>query len=86
MSQPVRQGDRSHEDNTGSIITTLIVCMVLSGLSVVGRFTSRYLKKTSITISDGLIVGGLLGAWALTLIVIECEIDKPNPHDIGFDY
>lgn len=79
MGPNVRQHDRSHEDNTGSIITTLIICMVLSGLSIVGRFTSRYLKKASVTISDGLIVGGLLGAWALTLIVIECEIDKHTP-------
>jgi hypothetical protein len=53
--------------------------MVLSGLSLVGRFTSRYLKKASVTISDGLIVGGLLGAWALTLIVIECEVDRLSP-------
>jgi hypothetical protein len=53
--------------------------MVLSGLSLVGRFTSRYLKKASVTISDGLIVGGLLGAWALTLIVIECEVDRLTP-------
>lgn len=67
------------EDNTGLIITAVIICMVLSGLSVISRVTSRYLKKTSITQSDWLILGGLAGAWAISLIIIQCEVDKLAP-------
>ncbi|KAF1961786.1 hypothetical protein CC80DRAFT_543150 [Byssothecium circinans] len=45
--------------------------MVLSGLSVIARFTSRHLKKSSLAISDWLIIGGLAGAWVMSLIIIE---------------
>jgi len=75
----VRPGVDLSEDNTGSIITSVIVCMVLSGLSVIARFASRYLKKASIAVSDWLILGGLAGAWAISLIIIQGKVDRLAP-------
>ncbi|PVH99805.1 hypothetical protein DM02DRAFT_656087 [Periconia macrospinosa] len=58
-------------DSTESIIISVIACMVLSGFRVIGRFASRFLKKTPIGVRDWLILGGLAGAFAISIIIIQ---------------
>ena len=60
-----------NEDVSSTIISSAIVCMVLAGLAVMGRFTSRRMMRTSLLASDFLVIGGLAGAWIISLIFIE---------------
>jgi hypothetical protein len=79
MTETVRPGVDLSEDNTRSIVNSVVVCMVLSGLSVIARFYSRHLKKSSIAITDWLILGGLAGAWVVSLIIIEGKMHRLMP-------
>ncbi|KAJ8058289.1 hypothetical protein OCU04_012483 [Sclerotinia nivalis] len=45
--------------------------MVLSGLALIGRIVSRRIKHVALSASDFLIIGGIMGAWVISLIVIE---------------
>lgn len=71
MSQKAPQDVNINEDATGGIISSVISCMVLAGLATIGRFVSRRIQKITPILSDYLILGGLAGAWVISLIIIE---------------
>ncbi len=58
-------------DNLGPLaIRSVMACSVLAGLAVLGRFLSRRLMKADLWATDLLIAIGLIGAWALSGLVV----------------
>ncbi len=43
-----------------------MVCAVLSGIAVAGRLVSRKMLKSKITLSDYLVIIGLLCSWVIS--------------------
>ena len=74
-SQLVRWEADLSEDHTRSINTSVILCLVISGLSVIASLASRYLKKIPFTMPDWLILGGFASAWATSLVIIH-KVDR----------
>ena len=70
MAAEVANQTFNPEDRSTEIIWSAALCMILAGLAVIGRFVSRRLKKVKPASCDYLIIGGLLGAWASSGIVI----------------
>ena len=58
------------DDAITSVISSIIACMVLAGVTVVGRLASRKIQKSILSTSDYLCVAGLIGAWGVSLIII----------------
>lgn len=56
-----------------SMNTISIIFMVLSAIAAFARLWSRRIKKVKLSASDYLIIAGLVGAWAETLIAIKRE-------------
>ena len=52
------------------VLQTLTPCMILAGLAVFAQFLSRQIKKQILTVSDYLIIVGLMGSWAVLTIVL----------------
>jgi len=61
----------TNDDWRPHIVSSIVACMVFAGISVIGRVVSRRINKLELSASDFLSVGGLLGAWVISLIVIE---------------
>ena len=58
-------------DNLGPQIAHITVAMaVLAGIALVGRLICRRMLKLQLTISDYLIVAGLLGVWVYSGLII----------------
>lgn len=71
LGQQAPPGVDLRQSYTGHMIASISVCMVISGVVVIGRFASRKIQRSALIASDYLCVGAFLGAWAISLIVIE---------------
>jgi len=72
MSQSLASNvDYSIGDRRPGIIISVSVCMALAALSVIGRLVSRKMKGAKLSASDFWVIGGLAGAWVISLIIIE---------------
>ena len=59
------------QDGRGStLLRTTIICSVLSGLAVIGRFASKKVKKARFCLADWMTVAGLVGAWIISGLTI----------------
>lgn len=47
-----------------------MVCAVLSGFAVAGRLVSRKMLKSNITLSDYLVIIGLLCSWLISGLAV----------------
>ena len=61
------------ENKGPQVILSVVICTVLSGFAVIGRLTSRRLKKATLDASDFTAVGGMIGAWVISGL---CVIGK----------
>ena len=73
MSTPIPPGVDLNDNKGPQLIRSVIACCVLSGLALVGRLAARKIQKSNFKASDYLVAVGLIGAWVISGIAIDCE-------------
>ena len=68
-----RPGVDLTEDRTGEVIGAVLACAVLAGIAVAGRLASRKILKAKFSLSDYLVVLGMLGGWTFSGLSVWCE-------------